>query len=269
MLDPASWLHLAKETNLGGRRRVDHDCGSGRTMIVAHTERGYNAYCWRCSDDGFQAHPQPSMAERLVRLKAVQTAEAAVEADVRPPMPANFDPSTWPLEARVWLYKAGFTNDTIRANGFYYCERINRVVLPVVAGNRVVYWQARGFDKCLPKYLNPPVDRTKLAPLFGGPRSTSQRLLVLTEDILSAVRVGEAAQSRSLLGTALSDRVLIMVREHDCPVVVWLDPDGPGRRASAKIVRKLLNYGIQARAIHTPLDPKCYSNEEIAKFLLN
>jgi DNA primase len=70
------------------------------------------------------------------------------------------------------------------------------------------------------------------------------------------------------MGTALTDRVLLMVEAHKLPVSVWLDSDAPGRRASAKIVRKLLNYGIEARAIHTELDPKCYSNEEIAKFLL-
>jgi DNA primase len=70
------------------------------------------------------------------------------------------------------------------------------------------------------------------------------------------------------MGTALSDRVLLMVRDHACPVAVWLDPDGPGRKASARIVRALRDYGIEARAIHSPLDPKCYSNEEIATFLL-
>jgi DNA primase len=71
------------------------------------------------------------------------------------------------------------------------------------------------------------------------------------------------------LGTALSDRVLSLVKADGLPVAVWLDPDGPGQRARHKIVRKLRSYGIEARSIQSELDPKLYSKEEIAKFLLN
>jgi hypothetical protein len=39
-----------------------------------------------------------------------------------------WNPREWPLYARVWLYRAGLSNDDIRALGAYYVERLDRVV---------------------------------------------------------------------------------------------------------------------------------------------
>jgi len=229
-------------------------------MIVDHKEAGYSAYCWRCSDKGFHPHPQPSMAERLARLRAVQTAEATAAASLKPPMPADFNPANWPLPARVWLYKAGLGNDTIIRLGFYWHEPTKRVVMPVFDGGRLAYWQARGFDPKLPKYINPTIDK----PVFkqgDGP------LLVLTEDMLSAVRVGEVTAAWCAMGTSLTDTIIAEILRLGKPVRVWLDPDNAGVRGRRKYVPMLRAYGIDAQAIRSDRDPKLYSKEEITKFL--
>lgn len=260
MLDPQSWLPAAQELPLGGKRRVDHDCGSGRTLIVSHNVDGWNAYCFRCSEPGFVPHPAASLEERIARLKQVSEADTEAQADTRPPMPAEFDPSTWPAEARVWLYKAGFSNERIMALGFYWAPRMKRVVLPVVAEGKLLYWQARGFDKERPKYINPKIDK----PIYKvgvGP------VLVLTEDILSAAKVGAVTEAWSILGTSVDEPTINEIMRAGKPVRVWLDPDGAGIKGRRKLVPKLRAYGIDAVSVQTERDPKLHSREEIVRVL--
>jgi DNA primase (bacterial type) len=188
-------------------------------------------------------------------------ADEAAALDVRPPMPAEFDPSSWPLPARVWLYKAGLSNQRIIQLGFYWNPRMSRVVMPVLDGQRLLYWQARGFDKDRPKYINPPIDK----PLY---KQGSGPVLVLTEDMLSAARVAEVTAAWSILGTSLLDDDKINdIIGTGLPVRVWLDPDGAGLKGRRKIVPKLRSYGVDAVSIKTAKDPKLYSKEEIIKWL--
>lgn len=260
MLDPRSWLPAAQELQLGQRNRVPHDCGDGRVMLVENKPEGWSAWCHRCSDKGWHPKPTPSLAERLTALKTATSADEKAAADVRPPMPAEFDPVQWPMVARVWLYKAGLSNERIAKLGFYWNPDMRRVVMPVLSDQgKLVYWQARGFDD-RPKYINPPVDK----PLY---KQGTGPLLVLTEDILSAARVGEVTVAWSILGTSADDRIITDIVATGLPVRVWLDPDKAGLKGRRKLVPKLRAYGVDAVSIKTALDPKFYSNEEISKFL--
>jgi hypothetical protein len=260
MLDTQSWLTAAQALTQGQRSRVPHDCGSGKVLLIENKPEGWSAWCHRCSDKGWHPKPQPSLQERLARLQTATTADAKAAADVRPPMPAEFDPSLWPIAARVWLYKAGLSNDRIQALGFYWNPDMRRVVMPVLCDRgRLVYWQARGFDD-RPKYINPEVDK----PLY---KQGSGLLLVLTEDMLSAARVGEVTAAWSILGTSADDGFLTDIVATGLPVRVWLDPDKAGLKGRRKLVTKLRAYGVDAVSIKTAKDPKFYSNEEIRKFL--
>jgi hypothetical protein len=200
------------------------------------------------------------LAERLARLRTVADAEAEAEADPRPPMPAEFDPGQWPLAARAWVYKAGLSNDTLSRKGIYWCPRLARVVLPVFQEGRLIYWQARSLDPSRPKYINPPIDK----PVF---KQGSGPVLVLCEDMLSTIRVGEVTEAWCAMGTSLSDTAITDILAMAKPVKVWLDPDGAGVKGRRKYVPKLRAYGIEATAIRSERDPKFHSKEEIAKFL--
>lgn len=264
MLDPETWLPQARELAPGQRRTVGHICGPGNKLIIEHKPDGFSAWCYRCSDKGWHPHPQPSLAERIARLRAVEQQEVAAEASPAPPLPAEFDPTQWPLPARVWLYQAGFNNDTIRGTlGAYWNEKLKRVVLPVREGDRIGYWQARGFDPDRPKYLNPPTDKP-LAVYGSGP-------VVAVEDILSAARVGEVVRGVALLGTKLPDRTLLhlasLAREAGGEVRVWTDDDPAGRKARAWLVKVLPTLGLGVRHIRTPRDPKTYSKSEIEEII--
>ena len=264
MLDPRSWLDQAKTLDIGRSMRVDHDCGSGRTLKVDHKEHGWGAWCWRCNDDGWVAHPEESLAQRLARLTAVKAVEAEASRSVALPTPAEPDAAQWPREARLWLYKIGMSNDDIKSAGYYYCKRLDRVVLPVCSKGAVVYWQARNLTPKdgRPKYLNPLVDKSTFFARYGEGKE-----IVLTEDILSAWKVGYGQQGWSMLGTSLSTAQALLVLKSGLPVSIWLDPDGPGQKAAAKIFKQLNAYGVDARVIRSDTDPKLLTREDIRRKL--
>lgn len=263
-LDPRSWLPQAKALEIGQRTRTDHDCGDGRTLLVQHKETGWTGWCHRCNDDGWVPHPAESLSQRIARLTAARVVEDTARENPLPPRPMNLDPRTWPLEARVWLYKAGMSNDDILAAGFYYHERMERVVLPVYEDGKPVYWQARGFDKDRPKYINPAVDKSSLVARYGdGDKRASGGILCLTEDILSGWKVGREAPTWCLLGTNFPPALFAEVLRRRPKVWAWLDPDAAGQKGITKIIKKLRGYGIEVIRLQSDQDPKLLSGHDI------
>ncbi len=254
MLDPKSWRHHTEHLGFGRKLRTDHDCGAGRTLLVSHKQDGYSAWCFRCNEAGFIPHPTPTLAERLARLTQVRDAENEATASPALPLPRVDDPQQWPLHARVWLYKAGLSNDDIAALGAYYNPRLDRVVLPVLRDGEVVYWQARGFNPQRAKYINPPVDRATLCAKYPGRLHRS--VLVLTEDILSAYRVARLTTAWSIMGTELHDAVALDAVQQGVPIVVMLDPDKAGAKGNSNAARKLLNMGGLVSIARPERDPK-------------
>jgi DNA primase len=142
--------------------------------------------------------------------------------------------------------------------GFYYCERLERVVMPLYDNGQLVYWQARGFTTTHAKYINPIVSKDKLAAKYGsGPT------LVLTEDILSAYRCSAVTQAWSIMGTSIPDGVATMIHAQHKPVIIMLDPDAAGIKGNIKARRQLSLLGVDCRIIVPPKDPKLLSRKEL------
>lgn len=248
---------VAKGLRLGQRTRAEH-CGMGEPMQVSNGRAGFAAYCHRCGGKGFIPHSL-SLAERIAQFKEAEQADQEARLSLRLPEPRIVDPQQWPIHARVWLYKGGFSNDDIERLGFYYHERMCRVVMPVYDNGRLVYWQARGFVKDLPKALNPVVDRTGLVAKFGeraGP-------VALTEDILSAAKMAVACEAWALLGTKMDDAVLASLIRRNSMVVLALDPDKAGRDGATAIARRLSTVGVQHCQVYFGRDPKLATRKEI------
>lgn len=254
-----SWIHHAETLPIGGRGRFPHDCGPGEVLLCNRSAKGWNAYCFRCDDSDFKPVPPMNLHDRLALQEQERAAEVALERDPTPPMPCNTDIASWPLEARVWLYKAALTNEDIERLGFYYHEPTKRVVIPVLDNGELVYWQARRiFGDKGAKYINPVVPRGSVVPRFG-----SGNTIVLTEDILSAMRVGEATEAWSLMGVKLCPEVLQRIMADGRQVLVWLDPDGAGFDGAAKVARTLSLAGVRHAVVKSPKDPKNHSRAEV------
>lgn len=263
MLDPADFRDAAARLSVGKRTRIDHTCGPGRTLIVSKDAGGASAWCFRCSEGGFIKDRLP-LAERIARAAARDDADADAKCLVTMP-DGEPDPQAWPRHARLWVYKAGLSNQELMRLGFRYSERMDRVVMPVTDDDGViVFWQARGFSKDRPKYLAPAVDRTGLAAKYGRGLGN---LLVLTEDILSAVKVGRQCEAWCIMGTSLDDTMALAIARDGRRVVIALDPDPAGRRGAGEAFKKLSILGVKAQAAYMQHDPKLHSNKEIEQWL--
>lgn len=259
MLTLASWWPQAQALADGQKRRVQHDCGEGNILLVSRSPDGYRAWCFRCNDGGSQPAPAESLADKLARMERQRAGDLAVSASPGLPLPAVLEPAQWPLDARVWLYRAGLSNADIGKLGVYYHPPSDRVVLPVLEAGVPVFYQARAYQKGrAPKYLGPTPRPPKLLPRWGrAPVPT------LTEDILSAIKIGMVAEGWAVLGTKVSDHMIAALLRRGSPVNVWLDPDAAGRKGAAKIVKQLRAYGLEVRDIVSTRDPKLHTLEEI------
>lgn len=261
MLDTASWLPQAQDLAVGQKRYGEHECGAGRKLLLSRDTKGFNAWCFRCGDSGWAPGPKLSLAERIEAAKRLAEADRSAGTTALPE-PQVHDLREWPLEARVWLHKAGLGAIEIAGLGAYYHPPTDRVVLPVLEAGEPKFWQARSTTGRLPKYLSPATGRDKLLPRFGSSSS-----ITLTEDLLSAYKIGLVAEAWCLMGTHANDRLIAALLERNAPVNVWLDPDRAGVHARRKVIPQLKAYGIEARVIRSPLDPKFHTFAQIKDFL--
>lgn len=270
MIDPAEWLEQAQKLPLGGRSAIKHSCGDGKKLVIDHKEHGWSCYCYRGCGTGFVPKPKPSLAERIAALSAKTREDKSAAASIKPPMPSVPAVDDWPDAAKVWLYKSGFDKDWIEGIGFYWCPRLERVVMPVLDDDgRLCFWQARSFDPTRPKYLSPGLEPGQAKPIykahpFRPDPDRNENILCLTEDILSANKVGQCVTGWSILGTSLTPSAEAeIVKFGASRVWVWLDPDQAGINGRRKIVPQLRALGIDAKAVRADLDPKCYPLEQI------
>lgn len=268
MLTRESWLPLADQVPDGQSRRLNHDCGGGRTLRIAREGARLFAWCHRCGEGG--AHEtQPTREEVIARLAALRRGDEALvrAAGGRPddvPLPAVHDVREWPAPFRVWLYKAGLGAHEIAALGAYYNPPSDRVVLPVLArpGGPVVYWQARALGRRQPKYIGAEHGKRECLPTWG-----TGDVICVTEDILSAFKIGLVGEAVSALGTTPSPRLVRHLLKSGKPVRVWLDPDAAGRRGAAKLIKSLRAYGLDPKRIDSTRDPKLHTRNEIKEYM--
>ena len=250
MSHPATVIAIADQLTPGQKRRVEHDCGDGNTMIVSRNERGISYWCHRCHTKGW-IPTERSLAERIAALSEATEWDGTAQQSLELPGPGKFDPQDWPDQPRVWLYKAGFSNDEIRRHGWYWNPRMERVILPVKVDGKTIYWQGRGFDPARPKALNPTVNREGLVAKYGR-----GDWIALTEDILSAAKVGGVSEAWALLGTVLSYSTALALSEAGRPVLLMLDDDPAGRRGAAEAAKTLNLLGVRNHQVYFGKDPK-------------
>lgn len=269
MLSPQSWLHLTNGLLPGRRKRVNHDCGPGSTLLLSRDADGFRAFCFRCNDGATAPNPQESLADKVARLSRFAEAEKACNVLRSLPEPKVADVSAWPKKAALWLYKAGIGRAEIGRLGAYYHPPTDRVVLPILENGESIFWQARALDGRQPKYMAPAVDRTKVLPVFGA-----SRIPTLTEDILSAFKVGLVGEGWAVMGTKLSAYGIGKLMERGSGCNVWFDNDLPpvfqvnrGQIAARKLIKQLRAYNIPVRNIVSAKDPKLHTRDEIRNYL--
>lgn len=266
-LERSSWIGFIDQVHDGTKRRFNHNCGPGRTLLITQEAGKYQAFCFRCAEgDGYVR--QRTLAELAATIRQRQQADASCGGVGSRPEPATYDVDAWPKEGQLWFYRSGLSRADIGALGAYYHEPSGRIVLPIPSRDgHAGWWQARAIEAGqVPKYLGPQdADRSRVCPRYGkGSR------IVLTEDILSAYKVGKAqadAEGWCMMGTSLQPWVLAQILKRRCPVSVWLDPDPAGQRAAAKVRKELRLYGVACTNIVSERDPKRHTYQEIMSYV--
>lgn len=266
MLSRASWWPQAEGMKEGQRKRVNHDCGEGRTLQLSRSQDGWRAWCHRCGEGAGEKPPSPSLAELIERAARLQRGDASIAQcnATTLPMPQVRDVSDWPNGASLWCFKAGLSRADIGRLGIYYHVPSDRVVVPVLDGlGGSLFYQARAYQKGrMPKYLGPSPRPPRLLARWGSSISPT-----LTEDMLSAIKIGTVAEGLCLFGTHISDHIIAYLLKRGGVVNVWTDPDPAGRRAAAKIGKQLRAYGLTVRDILSTRDPKLHTRDEIKELL--
>jgi hypothetical protein len=91
--------------------------------------------------------------------------------------------------------------------------------------------------------------------------------LILVEDIISGAKVGHIHPTLTLFGSNISIKRLATLKLLGYnEVIIWLDWDK--KEYAIKAAQLAQSIGLRARVIHTKLDPKQYSYEEISEFFI-
>lgn len=264
------WEKTARKLPCGKSVRV-RCCSKDLSRLISHTEHGYSTVCFRCGLHlkQFTPHGVRSISEVLQHKREL---EKYIAQAGRVELPEDYTTDI-PSVGRAWMLKAGVTSDVTDYYEIGWSDKLGRVVIPIiddegeVAGvqSRAVYAEQK------PKYLN-KTGKEYSSVLFW---SDDEIMLmdplpdwvVLTEDILSAIRVGRIQSAVSSLGTSINHHTVASILELHERVLVWYDGDAAGKRGASNARKKFALQGADVRVISTPKDPKAYSNEEIFKII--
>jgi Zn ribbon nucleic-acid-binding protein len=166
-----------------------------------------------------------------------------------------------PTSALKWLLQYELTLDEME--GFRYADKMVKKGQEVdcnllVLTNSNDYWLARNLDNDGVRYLS---SGNKPFLKYGN----NNDVVIFVEDIISAVKLGRVVTAVPMLGARVLREWWKNVTPYD-RVIIWGDKDKAidnvklARRASEILGRKV-------EYIITDKDPKCYSTQDIYKYL--
>lgn len=238
-----------------------------------HCEGGHKSACYAEYVDGYKCFScGVSKSYNSHRMAMMDRVRPTIKPGLTIPK-ASLKVSEWPVSILKWLYGYYVFDDVIKKHRISYIEDSNSLLYKVVEDNEVVFAQSRGF----------PDKRIKS---IGANRpykiDNGHNTVVLTEDLISAVRVSEnGVDAMCLFGTNATTQVIKEVLWRYDTVILWLDNDLAGDKGR-KLIPKALNKQINEFKYRFPLrytqtwsifsvssekDPKEYSDTEIKERL--
>lgn len=172
-----------------------------------------------------------------------------------------------PHKGLTWIKKYGITDDEIKRNNLLWSDEKQQLIFPIYGGEgEIIAWQARNFDEESAKKRK-YFSQGKLDNILHilNNTNTYPDTVVVTEDLISAIKVSRYCTAMPLFGAYASDSRLNRLRRLYSKLVVWLDYDK--LIEARKAVSRASRIGFDASAIHTELDPKELSDKEIKEKL--
>jgi len=215
-----------------------------------------HSYCFAC---GYRTTTVTSknMARKLAK-------DMTLTSDTEPDFSVENYTYKLPPAALRWLDKYGVTEQERIVNRIVYDLDKDLLVLPIYDGERLVVVNCRYFGNNpeYPKYITKGW-KSGHFKLFPHP---SSRVYVLTEDYISALKVGRIANAIPLLGAHVNNALTLSLCGKCDFLRIWLDRDKA--RESIRFSRQAGQWHKNCATIITEEDPKDYTTEEIREFIL-
>ena len=176
---------------------------------------------------------------------------------------------TLPEQPQAWLNKYSITRQEQINHRITWSPSKELLVIPItdLSGN-ITGTNSRYFGSKTdhPKYINLHTNKDS----YKYVHNPNSQILVIVEDILSAIIVGRQYRGFALCGTNLSNGILNHIISHTIPnnltVVVWLDPDM--HQKSIQHARRIGQYIRKVTSISdNEKDPKEYTETEICDII--
>lgn len=272
------YLDIGKTLDAGETTRVNHDTddcyGDSNSLLIERKDDGtISAKCFRCGKYGRYSK------DVLRRTRSEGTAEGASPSrksvgGVRGkhwtiPTDATHILADWPIKAYHWIKQYGITEDEIQANQIAYSERLGRVILPVFDAEGIAFFQTRKIhdSDTKPKYLTYR-NRNAFKIILHYP-ITSSNVIVLTEDLLSAIKCARVLDSSPLFGTDISDlHLAYLVSAYDEFIIFLDDDNGIVKKKQRVLKNRLEQFGKVTLIRGHDKDPKEYSEADLEGILL-
>jgi 5S rRNA maturation endonuclease (ribonuclease M5) len=180
-----------------------------------------------------------------------------------------------------WLYSFYVYDDLIRKYGIAYSEyaefgqfKGESLILPVIVDGDLKSYQRRFFPH---KQFLTKGDKT--SPFIIKCVGSNQ--MVLVEDYISAIRVGQFCNVVCLQGVHIQWNALKLIENSNMDIIIWLDPDEAGQTAAKDLEQRLVNrlqLGSRYKAfsfrepraisiLQTGKQPKDYCDIELQKII--
>lgn len=253
------WLDIAKSLPAGRKRRIQC-CKQDASMLVSHSDIGYTAFCFRCGFKDFQPHGQ----RRICDINR-HNHEFRNQPIVPVSLPKDYQLDI-PKEGRRWFLQYGIDSELAAKYRFGWTPKYERVVIPIysLTGELDALQMRAVLQGQKPKYINPTGPNVRSAVFMSG---EPNGVTVVTEDVLSAIKVGRVHHATSILGTTMTDERAAKIAKYNHTAIVWLDPDGAGIIGTTKACRQLQLQGVKCYIVRSELDPKKYNSDEIKEHL--
>lgn len=254
-INPNDYLDTLKAMVTGQSWKIPHQgCSDSKALSVKMEVEGYLFHCFKCGASAFLRHEDSTFRDRK-RREAEKTAYQEERLKTNYNLPSDFTTAI-PPEGLAWLGKGGWGSDMIFKHGAGWSDNLGRVVFKVEPFG---YIARAVYPDQTPKYLS----KTPGASYWCSEPIVDR--VCLTEDILSAGKVGQLYPAMAMLGT---DSLNLSIVSKCKQLLIWTDNDAGGEKARRFIWSKLHWLpSLQVLDIKSGKDPKYYSTAEIRRKL--
>ena len=171
-----------------------------------------------------------------------------------------------PVDVHSRLRSWGLTEEDIIKHNIRWSEVRQTIVYPIydAYGQLIMYQERNWVGWKTPKYLTFGNPSDILHILYPQGHKEDNSCIILTEDLISAIRVSKSFPAMPLWGNQIPLQTIRRLASRFQTIGVWLDPDM--KLKAVKDVIRISQY-VPAFFIESSLDPKFYNDERIKEHI--